>query len=102
MKGARAAWIFTILSVFCFAVTFFQTASDFGWWEINSAFIWGLEKFTFFVINPISLIVCIILSARLIFKYNQIIHIVTIVIPVLSVGLSIYLFWARFLVEIFT
>ncbi len=100
MKGSKTVWVFMTLSVIALVVTLMQTATYFEWWAFDSTFIEDIEKFTFFLINPVSLLVCFFLSIKLLIQTKKLMYLITLFVPIISVAFCIYSFWVRFWVEL--
>ena len=91
----------SLLSVFAFLVTLFNTLSDFGIWVNTSQFLQDLEFFTF-LLNHVFMIICMLLSVKLISKTKNYLYLITFFIPIISVFLTWYFFIGRLLNAIFS
>ena len=93
--------IFCLLSVLAFILTLFNTLNDFGVWENTIPFFQELEFFTF-LLNHVFMIVCLLLSVKLISKTKNYLYLITFLIPIISVFLTWYFFIGRLLNAIFS
>ena len=97
----RSVIIFSLLSLVALLIGVINTFSDLAFWSFSSDFLHELELFTF-LLNPIFMVVCIVLSIKLISKTKNWGYLITIFFPILSVGIGWYFFFIRLIDVIFS
>lgn len=96
----KAVIIFSLLSLVALLIGVINTFSDLAFWSFSSTFLHQIELFTF-LLNHVFMIICIVLSIKMLSQTKNLLYLVSLFFPILSVGIGWYFFFVRIINEIF-